>query len=369
MSKRPTPPKSTVDWFLVSLISALVAIGVIMIFSTSSVAGYAEFHDSYHYIKRHLFYLITGLVACVIAWRIPYKVYQKWALPGLLVASGLVVLTFVPGIGFKAGGANRWLNLGLLQLQPVEILKFSVAVFLAVSLANKQKVLHRFGEGMLSILLVLAIPIAILLKQPDLGNTILILAVTFTLFFLSRIRLHYMLGMLGVAVLGICASVITHPYQLTRVQTFLDPWADPLGKSYHIIQSFIAVGSGGFWGLGIGQGKLKYFYLPLHYSDFIFSILCEEGGFVLAVAVLGLFTGVLFRGIGIARCAKDLFGFYLSLALTLFLVYQAFFNIGVVIGLIPAKGIPLTFISFGGTSLVVSLFFVGVLLNIARTPK
>ena len=354
------------DWPLFGIVTTLVTIGVIMIFSTSSVAGFAVFDDSFYYIKRHLIYLAIGIVAFVIGASIPYTWYRKYALSGLIVSTGLIILTFLPGIGFKAGGAYRWLDFGIIQLQPVEVLKFFVVVFLATSLENKQSILSDFMKGVVPIVAVLMIPIIFLAKQPDLGNIILTLGVTFTLLLLSRVKLYQMLAIIGSGIALVVGNILLHPYQMDRIKSFLDPWSDPLGKSYHIIQSFIAVGSGGIFGLGIGQSKLKYFYLPLHYSDFIFSIICEEGGFILATTVILLFAALFHRGLTIGRKAKELYGFYLAIGLTLYMVYQAFFNIGVVVGIFPTKGIPLTFISYGGTSLIMSLFFVGVVMNVSR---
>ena len=289
-------------------------------------------------------------------------------LPGLGLATFLLLMTLIPGIGVQLGGAKRWLNLGFIQMQPVEVAKFFIIVFVATSLSNKQTSIASFTKGLIPVLLVVGIPLALLIKQPDLGNVILSLVITFTLLFLGGARLAHLSGMLGSGLLVVVASVATHPYQLGRVKTFLFPWRDPLGRSYHIVQSFIAIGSGGAWGLGLGQSKIKYFYLPLQYSDFIFSIVCEEGGFVLGTAVIILYGILFYRGVSIAYYASNLFSYYLGIGVTLLLIFQAVINMGVAIGVFPVKGVPLTFISFGGTSLIMSMFYVGVLLNIAKMP-
>ncbi|MFC1753491.1 putative lipid II flippase FtsW [Thermoproteota archaeon] len=345
---------------------ALVVIGLIMMFSTSFIVGFANYNDSYFFIKRHIVFLAIGAIGFLSALKIPLRVYKRMIIPGLIFSLLLLGSTFIPGIGVMVGGAHRWVNAGLFNLQPVEIVKFFIIVFIALVLENKRESITSFKQGILPILFVLGIPLLILAKQPDLGNIVLISSVTMALFWISRIRLVHIASLIMMGFAGIGITILTHAYQLERIKTFLSPWQDPTGKSYHIIQSFIAIGSGGLYGLGLGQGKLKYFYLPLHYSDFIFSILCEEGGFILGSLVIVLFTMLLFSGIRIAKNAKTEFGYYLGMGLILLLVVQAFINMGVVIGVFPVTGIPLTFISFGGTSLITSMVYVGILLRIAN---
>jgi cell division protein FtsW len=362
--------RKPIDSILFLVVLCLVMIGGIMIMSTSSVVGEANYNDSYYFIKKHLVFLVMGIVAMGVGIKFPHQKYRKYALPGFLFSLVLLVCPLIPGIGVKTYGASRWINLGFMTLQPVEIAKFFFAIFLALSLSNKRHQLMNFRKGMFPILMVAVMPILILLLQPDLGNSILMSSVIFVLLFLSPVNLKHLWSMLGVGLLGLVGSIATHPYQLSRVKGFLFPWDDPLGRNYHVIQSFIAIGSGGFFGLGLGESKLKYSYLPLQYSDFIFSIICEEGGFITAVMVILLYSVLFYRGIKIAVQAGNYFSFYLAVALTVLLTIQAYINVGVANGVFPAKGIPLTFISFGGTSLISSLFLSGVLLNISRyRPK
>ena len=296
----------------------------------------------------------------------PYTFYKKYAIQGLMLSIILLILTLVPGFGIKALGAKRWLNLGFFQLQPVEIAKFFVAVFLALSLDHKKEKIRSLNKGLFPVLIMVVIPILIIAKQPDLGSLMVIGCVTFVLLFLANARIIHLFGLILIGISGVLVSVLINPYQLKRITAFLSPWDDPLGKNYHVIQSLIAIGSGGFLGNGIGQSKLKYYYLPMHYTDFIFAIVCEEGGFILAAFVVILFALLFYRGSIIAFRADNDFAKYLAIALTLFLVIQGFINIGVVIGILPVTGIPLTFFSFGGTALVTSMFYMGVLLNISR---
>jgi len=355
-----------IDWSPLILMLALLSIGTIMIFSTSSVIGLATYNNSYFFIKRHLAYLVIGFIVFLIGFKIDATIYKKFNVLGIVLSSLILALTFIPGIGVKIGGASRWLNLGLIQIQPIEISKFCIAIFLAAALENKRHDMHHFIKGILPILIVISIPILLLISQPDLGNTLLILSITFTLLFISNTKAQHMFALILSGIAFISTNILLHPYQLSRIKTFLSPWKDPTGKSYHIVQSFIAIGSGGLLGVGIGQSKLKYFYLPLHYSDFIFSVLCEEGGLLLGASVIILFSILFFKGFLISLRANNLFLKYLGISLTLFITIQAFINIGVVIGVFPITGIPLTFISFGGTSLVSSMFYIGVLLNISK---
>ncbi len=354
------------DWMLITVTGILIIVGLMMMVSTGAVSGLLNFNDEFYYVKRQSAYLVIGLIAAWIGYRTPMQVFKKYAVLLYIVGVLLVGLTLVPGLGVKAGGATRWLNLGIVVIQPTEFVKFSISVMMAMLLANKGKSLNSFTKGVLPVLAVLALPVLIILKQPDLGSVLVILSVVFLALLLSPAKL-WPLGALGV--IGVCAIGINiwhHPYQMQRINSFLDPWADPLGKSYHTVQGLIAVGSGGLWGQGIGHGKLKYFYLPLHHSDFIFAVIGEEGGFWASMAVIILFAILGLRGVAISFRARTPFEFYFGIMCTLFLVIQAYLNIGVVIGVFPVTGIPLTFISQGGTSMVMSLISVSILLNIRK---
>ncbi|MFC1617337.1 FtsW/RodA/SpoVE family cell cycle protein [Candidatus Margulisiibacteriota bacterium] len=353
-----------IDWTPFLLMLVLIIIGTIMIFSTSSVVGLASYNNGYFFIKRHLVFLFLGFLAFLVGMFFNANLYKRFVLPGLIISNILLLFTLIPGIGVKVGGASRWLNLGI-QFQPVELSKFCLAIFLAAYLENKKFLLPNFFKGILPALIVIGISIMFLILQPDLGNSLLILGITFILLFISNTRLSHLIFLIISGLGFVVINILAHPYQLARIKTFLSPWADPTGKSYHIVQSFIAIGSGGLLGQGIGQSKLKYFYLPLHYSDFIFSVLCEEGGFLLGFFVILLFIILFIKGVSISLKAQNSFLMYLGLAITMFLVIQALINIGVVIGVFPVTGIPLTFISFGGTALVSSMFYIGVLTNIS----
>ena len=309
--------------------------------------------------------MLIGLVACFIGIAFPTKTYKNHAFKLYLLAIILLLVTLSP-LGVKINGAQRWLNLGLLQFQPSEIMKFSLVVLTALFLDRKKTKTQTFFQMMFPLLLIVIGPLVLIIMQPDLGNTILITLVLFSILFISKIPLAHILIISVISISGLVISIINTPYQLQRIINFLNPFADPLNKSYHIIQSFIAIGSGGITGLGLGESKMKYFYLPLQYSDFIFAIICEEGGFILACILLLLYLYILVKGYQIAKNTNSTFHFNLCFGLTLMIILQAFINIAVVIGLLPITGMPLTFVSFGGTSLITSLFYIGVIINISQ---
>lgn len=352
------------DWALLVIVLLLALLGVIMVFSTTAVTGLNDYGDPHYFVKKQLVFLVLGLIALFVGFQIDYRFYKKYALYGILLSVILLAITLVPSIGIKSGGARRWIDLGVFQLQSVELVKFAVAVFLSAALARKQHSIADFRQGLLPILLVIVVPIILIAQQPDLGNIILIMIVMGLLFWVGRVPFMQLASLAAGALSFVVMSLLANPYQWRRISAFFNPWADPLGQNYHVIQSFIAIGSGGIFGHGFGNSKLKFFYLPLHYSDFIFSVICEEGGLLLGSIVVLLFVALLVRSCVLAKELDDPFGYFLAISLTLFLVVQAVLNISVVIGLMPVTGIPLTFISYGGSSYVISLFFVGVLLNV-----
>lgn len=353
------------DWSLLVPVLLLLVIGTVMLISTSSIIGLSDYNDPYFFIKRHLIFLGLGGVACFLGIIIPHQLYKRFIGLLFLVTCLLLILTLTP-LGVTVGGAQRWLDIGFFRFQPAELFKFVAIVFVSMSLDRAQAYLNQFSKGCLPIVLMLLIPLGFIILQPDLGSTAIILMVLGSLFILSRVPFQHIVILAGIAGAGVCGIILTHSYQMQRIMTFLNPWDDPLGKNYHIIQSLIAIGSGGLFGLGLGESKLKNFYLPLQYSDFIFSIICEEGGFLFAVFVLVLFVFILYKTYLITRKSESEFSFYLGMGCGLLICIQAFINIAVVIGLLPVTGLPLTFISFGGTSLITSLFYIGIILNISN---
>ncbi|MFH1361327.1 MAG: putative lipid II flippase FtsW [bacterium] len=356
--------KPKLDYIFVFAVLALVAVGLIMIFSASPTMG-LKINDTYFFIKRHLFYLLLGGLALYFGLSLDLKTLKKRS--GLIFAVSifLLLLLFVPGVGKKISGATRWINLVFISFQPSEFFKFAMILYLANLLANKGAKLQDFVQGLLPVLVLIGLVLGVIILQPDLGTAIAIAGTSFVMLFAANARLAHLSLLGGVGVTLIAVLSVTSPYRLRRMVAFLDPWKDPQGSGFHIIQSLLAVGSGGFSGLGLGASKQKFFYLPQQFTDFIFAILCEELGLLGGVAVLILFIIFVVRGFRIAMNAPDSFSLLLATGLVAWLAIQALMNIMVVLGLLPTTGIPLPFISYGGTATIMNLLAVGILINIS----
>ena len=353
------------DYMLLTVVLVLVAIGIVMVYSASSVIAGARFGDSNYYLKRHIMRVCIGLVSMFIVYRINYRHFQKVALPGLFLSIGLLLLMLFAG-SESVNGSVRWLSFGSFSFQPSEIAKFALVFYVADSLVRKQDKLGSFFDGYFPLLLIVTGVSLLILMEPDFGSTVIIAAVIFTMFFLGNVRLHHLLATAVAALPFFAVAVYTSPYRFQRLLGFLKPGEDLLGSNYQINQSLISLGSGGFFGVGIGQSKEKSFFLPEPFTDFIYSILGEEMGFIGALFVLVLFLVILWQGLSIARRAPDLYGSLLASGITFTIIVAAFTNIGVVCGLLPTTGLPMPFVSYGGTSLILSLTAFGVLLNISR---
>lgn len=366
-----TSPKNIIshanfDFILFFNVCALVAIGLIMVFSAAATESLRA-NDPFFYLKRQLIFVAIGFLALYIGFKIDFSKYRKWSGQILLLSFFLLGIVFIPFIGRSAGGATRWIDLGFFSFQPSEFAKLGVIIYLADSITRKKKIIGNFLKGILPILTIVAFACLLILKQPDLGTVLVIFGTALIMFYLGGAKLvHIIFLILISSAFFIFASFIS-PYRKRRLLAYINPWKDPKGVGFHIIQSLIAVGSGGFFGLGLGGSRQKFLYLPEQYTDFIFAILCEETGFLGALLVIILFIGVAARGFYIGRKSPDDFGSLLAFGLSSFLILQALINIGVVVGLIPTTGIPLPFISYGGTSLIVSLYSVGILLNISSS--
>ncbi|MDU2066522.1 MAG: stage V sporulation protein E [Sporomusaceae bacterium] len=354
------------DGILFFSVIALLAMGIVMVYSSSAISAYANFHDSYYFLKRQIIWAFLGLVMLVFTMNIEYHNWRKLAVPLLVVTILLLVLVLVPGLGRVVNGARRWLGFGSVYLQPSEIAKLSMVFFCAHSLTKVQDKISSFRHGLLGQLLILLLVFGLILKEPDLGTALSIGGTVFILLFAAGAKLSHLvsLGITGVA--GIITAILLEPYRLKRLLAFSDPWADPLNTGYHIIQSLYAIGSGGLFGVGLGRSREKFLYLPEPHTDFIFAILGEELGFIGTVTVLVLFFLFAWRGFRIAMAAPDLYGSLLAAGLTTMIVLQALMNMAVVTASMPVTGIPLPFISFGGSALIFTLAGVGVLLNISR---
>ena len=362
------------DYSILLAVVALAAIGILMVYSSSAMFAYTSRDDTLAIVGPQIFWGALGMLVMVAVMRIDYRWLRILSVPAYLIAIVLLVLVFVPSLGRVVGGSARWLVLGPLPaVHPAEVAKLALIVYLAHWMANKGKAIGGFRGGTIPFLLIAMPVILLVFKEPDLGTTIVIALTAFTMFFVAGASLRLFvaltvggLGAVSLVLSGALAGLLKD-YQLARIQSFMDPWADPLGAGFHTIQGLLALGLGGILGTGLGESKLAGgLYLPNAWNDFIFAIIGEEFGFLGAGLVIALFLLLAYAGIRTALRAPDTFGALLAAGITAWLCYQAFINIAVVVALLPVTGITLPFISAGGSSLLVSFAAAGVLLSISR---
>jgi len=354
------------DWAILGCVLTLLSIGLLMVGSSSSVRALGTLNDSFYYLKRQALWSIIGLG--VMAWtiRLDYQVIRKYARVFFLLTLVTIIAVLIPGIGQVAGGARRWLVIGPLRFQPSELMKLAIVVYVAWALSRAPERVKSFTRGILPYVILLGVVFLLILQQPDFGTAAAVAFTVVLMLFAAGARLGH-LALLGVAALPVGVyAVVGQEYRLSRWEAYINPFADPQGSGFHIIQALYALGSGGLFGLGLGNSRQKFFYLPAEHTDFIFAILGEEIGFVGAVLVIGLFILLAWRGYNTAARAPDNFSSLLAAGITTMIVLQAMLNIAVVCGLLPITGVPLPLVSFGGSSLVPTLAGVGLLLNISR---
>ena len=353
------------DPYLIFAAVVLMIIGMVFIFSTSSVVGQAHYNDPYYFFKRHVVFLILGCAGFFFFYATGPNKARPYSVIAYVVSLLALAAVFVPGLGVKVGGSTRWLNLRVWAFQPSELLKLTIPLYMAHALSNKGENAKEFLSGILPILLFCAPAVLMVLKQPDLGTVIVIAAVMMAIVWVTGVHWGYMTGMIVGGLSAGTAQIATHRYQMQRITAFLDPWADPQGISFHLIQSWNAIGSGGLFGQGLGNSKIKFFYLPQQYTDFIFAVVCEEGGFITAVGIILLLMVLAARCFRVAILHQDPFKRYLATGLSVYIIGQSLVNIGVVVGLLPTTGIPLPMISFGGTSVLVTCLALGWLARLS----
>lgn len=357
------------SYFFLFILLALVSIGIVWIYSSSAFYAEKYFGNPAYFLIRQLISFAIGIIFFRIAVRYPYSNYKKLT-PLLMIATvTLMLLVLIPGIGKQVGDARRWIRFMGIGFQPSELLKFTLVVWSARFLDRKKDVLGYFSRGLLPSLIVMGLFCFLLLLQPDFGTAALICLTLLLMIFAAGVKPFHMLGsLLGMTVIG-GYLIITEAYRLERVTTFLNPWSDPLDTGFQLIQSFIAFGTGGIFGRDFGNSRQKLFFLPEAHTDFIFSILAEETGFIgVSIVILLLFV-LMIKGFEVSLHCRDDFGRNLAFGITVLIFLQSIFHIGVGVGLLPTKGIPLPFISYGGSSLVLNMFLVGVLTNISDTTR
>lgn len=364
MSVRKTVTNTPPDMVLFGVTLALLVIGMVTVFSASYATALRDFGDPYYYIKRQLIWAVLGLIALFLMMNIDYRVLRRFALPGLLIT--IVLLGLVLVIGSEAGGGRRWINLGFLSFQPSELAKVALVNFIAAFVAFQGGKMRRFFQGFLLPMCIAGFIAALILAEKDFGTSAAVGLNALVMLFAGGAQFWH-LSLVAVAAVPAMALLIKlEPYRLRRITAFVNPWLDPLDSGWNIIQSLYAIGSGGLFGLGLGAGRQKFAYLPEQHTDFIFAVLAEELGFLGTATVLILFFTFAWRGFRIALAAPDVYGSMMAVGLTSMVTLQALINIGVVTGSMPVTGITLPLVSAGGTSLLVTLAAIGVLLNISR---
>ncbi len=358
--------KNPIDFTLLITILLLLSLGLIMVLSASSPSALSESGNSYTYFFRQAIFAVAGLFMMWVISNIDYRFYQKYYKIAYIIA--FLLLLAVPFIGTEVNGAKRWIYITeSLSFQPSEIVKLLMIVFYAGILVKNRDELNKYGKGFIKHLIFLAPIIALLLIEPHFSASVVVIGIVSIMMIIAGCKFwHFLVSGLVVGVPGIIALVLIEPYRLQRVITFLNPWSDPTGDGWQVIQSLYAIGSGGLFGAGLGESKQKYLYIPEPHNDFIFSILAEELGFIGCAVVIILFAIFIWRGILIAMKSPDMFGSLMAIGITAQVAIQVIINIAVVTSSMPATGMPLPFFSYGGTSLFILLCEMGVLLNISK---
>lgn len=352
------------------VMSSLLLLGLTMILSASFAWSLANDVSPFLYFKKQVIWAILGIVAFITFSRLDYRRLRGWGYVGIAGVSLLLLAVLIPGLGTTAGGSSRWLALGPLSFQPSELAKLALVLFIADVFSRKDpKAIQDLSHTVLPVIPVVAVLAVLIMAQPDMGTTMLVGAIGFGMLFLSGAPLRYVAVLGGAGAAFAAFGALAEPYRRARVLSFLNPWADPLNTGYQTIQSLIAMGSGGFFGVGIGASRQKWLYVPNAHTDFIYAILGEELGLFGTSVVLGMFAFLTYLGIRIARQAPDRFGMYIAAGVTIWIAFQALVNMGAVTASLPITGVPMPLVSFGGSSLVVTLIGMGILTNIAKQSR
>lgn len=344
--------------FIIIGVILISLFGLFMVYSSSNVWALYKYHNAYKYVINQGIFFIIGLVLMFIVSKIDYKIYKKYANKIILLCIILLIIVLIPGIGSVRNGSRSWFKIGSFGIQPSEFTKIGLIIFTSKYLINNKKILP--------ILLFTLFIFGLIMLQPDFGTGSVLVMSILGILFIAGMKTSFIVKMSSVGLIGVVGLIIIAPYRLARILSFLNPWSDPLGSGFQIIQSLYAIGPGGLFGMGVGNSIQKYFYLPEPQTDFIFSIISEEFGFMGALIVVGLFLTIIINGFIISYKTNDLFGKYLSFGIIFSLSFQALLNLMVVVGLVPVTGVTLPFLSYGGSSLLISMVSIGIVLNIAK---
>lgn len=356
-----------INLFTISVI--LIAIGIIMIYSASSIYAWERYKDGAFFLKRHVSFLAIGLIMAFLMMSMDYRKLAEHAKPLLLISLILLVLVLIPGVGREVAGARRWFRFKFISFQPSELATMAAVIYTADFISRRGDVIKTFIRGFVPPICIMGVTALLILIQPDLGTTLALGIVVFIMLFVARVRARYLLSLLLASIPTLFILIFSVPYRRMRIMAFLNPWLDPKGSGFQIIQSQVALGSGGIFGVGLGQSRQKLFYLPAAHTDFIFSIIGEELGLLGTMAVVLLFILLIQQGLKIIKNAPDKFGYFLALGIVSMISLKAVINIGVSCGILPTKGLPLPFISYGGSSFIFDMISIGILMNIGRTGE
>lgn len=359
--------RSPDPWLYVPAATLLV-FGSLMVLNTTYFLSHARTGDGFHFFKAQLIHIAAGIAVAALLSQFSVAGLRRLAMPLAILSSAMMIAVLVPGVGLVRGGARRWIRLGPLLVEPSEFLKMAAAFFLADLLARRGARIRDVKTGILPVIVITLLVVAMLLKQPDFGNAAIIVIVTSAMLLVAGARLSHLAEASSAALAVLVIQAVTRPYRMKRVAAFLDPWRAARGAGFQLIQSFIALGEGGKWGQGLGAGRQKMFYLPQAHTDFVFAVIIDDFGLVGGLAVLALFGLLLFRAMRIAHREPDAFASLLGVGISMLFAVEVLINIAVVIGLVPTKGLPLPFLSYGGSSIIMSMAQLGVLLALSRRP-
>ena len=366
MSAKAAKQLIPADPILTGCVLALLSFSVLMVYSTSISVAEVRYNDPFRIIGHWLVYIPIGLVIMWLLSRVEVTWWRAIALPILGIAVVLMIAVLVPGLGREINGAQRWLSLFGLTLQPVELLKPAVIIYMAYYMGSFPDRLHNFASGLAPMLVVLMVSLALLLLQPDFGSAVLLASVCFAMWFVGGVPIRHLLSMLAGFIPLAIVVLVAAPYRVQRLLSFLDPWDDRFGTDYQLIQSMLAFGSGGITGTGVGQGVQKLFYLPEVFTDFISASIGEELGLVGIVALILLFALLLGRGIWLAIHCEDMFSRLLTMGCIMILGIAFIINMGAAMGMLPTKGMPMPFVSYGGSALIGECVLIGLILSVQR---
>jgi cell division protein FtsW len=361
--------KSYPDTLIIITTLLLLGIGVVIVYSASAVLSAQKFDDQFFYAKRQLMWAVLGIISMFVMMNYDYQRLRRVAKPLLIICFLFLIAVAIPGIGSVRGGSRAWLGIGSFGIQPSEFAKLGIIIFFAYMLEKTQDRITQFKRGLLPPLTIVVSAVGLIMLEPDLGQSVVLMGTAIIIIFAAGARIAHLLGLASLAIPAFVGLVVVAPYRLKRIFAFMDPWAYELDAGYHIIQSLYALGPGGLMGLGLGRSRQKFLYLPEPQTDFVFSILAEELGFIGGATVLLLFLLLVWRGLRTAITAPDTFGSLLAVGITGMIAVQVIINIGVVTGSMPVTGITLPLISYGGSSLTLMLTGIGILLNISRQTR